>query len=214
MRKARNRLYYWELALMVGVGVALMACLWLDRSQSELSREVIRLHVLANSDGAEDQALKLQVRDAVLAAADGMIPAGASRAEAEAILQGALKQLAQAGAAVVEKNGYDYPVTASLEEQVWFPTKEYADFAFPAGQYTALRVVIGEGAGQNWWCVVFPPLCLATVSEQTAETLGDTLDSREVALITGEDQGYVIKFRAIEWWEGVKRRLEGERAER
>jgi len=207
--KERNRLYYWELALMVGVGLALVACLWLDRSQSELSREVIRLHVLANSDREEDQALKLQVRDAVLAAADGMIPDGAGRAEAETILSGALDQLARAGAAVVEEQGYDYPVTASLEEQVWFPTKEYADFAFPAGQYTALRVVIGEGAGQNWWCVVFPPLCLATVSEQTADSLGDALSSRQVALITGEEQGYVVKFRAIEWWEGVKRWASG-----
>ena len=72
----------------------------------------------------------------------------------------ALPALAEAGAEVVREEGYEYAVSASLEENVWFPTKQYTDFALPQGSYTALRVVIGEGGGRNWWCVVFPPLCL------------------------------------------------------
>lgn len=207
----RTKLYYWELALLAGVCVAMLVGLWLDREQRDLSREVIRLHVLANSDDADDQALKLRVRDAVLSVADGMIPAGADRAQAESILADNLAVLAAAGAEAVGEEGYPYPVTASLEENVWFPTKEYADFAFPAGEYTALRLVIGEGAGKNWWCVVFPPLCLGSVSEQSAEVMGDVLDSGEVALITGESEGYVVKFRAMELWEQFQQWLTREK---
>ena len=104
--------------------------------------------------------------------------------------------LAAAGAETVGEAGYDYPVTASLEEDVWFPTKEYEDFALPAGEYTALRIVIGEGGGQNWWCVVFPPLCLGSVSETTAETAASAgFSEDEISLITGENEGYVVKFK-------------------
>ena len=170
----------------------------------------MRLHVLANSDTQEDQALKLAVRDAVLAAADRVVPPGAELEEAEQALTQALPAIADAGARVVGEQGYSYPVTASLEHDVWFPTKEYTDFAFPAGEYTALRVTIGEGGGRNWWCVVFPPLCLGSVTENTAETaLEGGLEDREVSLITGEDEGYVVKFKAMELLEEFQGWLEG-----
>ena len=122
----------------------------------------------------------------------------------------ALPALAEAGAEVVREEGYEYAVSASLEENVWFPTKQYTDFALPQGSYTALRVVIGEGGGRNWWCVVFPPLCLGSVTETTEETaaLGDLSES-DVALMTGEDEGYGVKFKAIELWEDFKGWAEG-----
>ena len=121
---------------------------------------------------------------------------------------GGSRVLLVTGGGSVRRNGAYDAVTASLEEDVWFPTKEYSDFALPQGSYTALRVVIGEGAGQNWWCVVFPPLCLGSVSEATEETaaLGG-LSQEEVALMTGETEGYVVKFKAIELWEGLKAQL-------
>jgi stage II sporulation protein R len=107
----------------------------------------------------------------------------------------------------VAQEGYDYPVRASLEE-TWFPTKEYGDFSLPAGRYQALRVVIGEGAGQNWWCVVFPPLCLGSVSESTRDiALRAGMDEQQVALLTGESEGYVVKFKALELWEQLKAAL-------
>ena len=111
---------------------------------------------------------------------------------------------------MVREEGYEYAVSASLEENVWFPTKQYTDFALPQGSYTALRVVIGEGGGGNWWCVVFPPLCLGSVTETTEEAaaLGDLSES-DVALMTGEDEGYVVKFKAIELWEDFKGWAEG-----
>lgn len=193
-----------ELFLLLGIAAALLLGLWLEREQTRVSDSVLRLHVLANSDSAEDQSLKLMVRDAVLEEAKVILPEGSSVREAEQILGRNLERLAAAGAAVVEQEGYDYPVSARLEDS-WFPTKEYEDFALPAGQYRALRIVIGEGGGQNWWCVVFPPLCLASVSEPAAQTaLEAGMNGRQVALLTGESEGYVVKFKLLEWWEQLK----------
>ena len=206
----RDRLRRWEAALLAGVAAAALWGVRLDAQQAALADKVVRLHVLANSDSGEDQALKLQVRDAVLSAADGLIAPGGSLEEAEAAIVEALPALAAAGAQVVGQEGYSYPVTASLEHNVWFPTKTYTDFALPAGEYTALRVVIGEGGGQTWWCVVFPPLCLGSVTETAAETaLEGGLDSGEVALITGESEGYVVKFKAMELLEDFRGWVEG-----
>lgn len=195
----------WELALLLGLALAALLGVWLDKSQSALADQVIRLHVLANSDSQADQALKLKVRDSVLAAAEAYFQPGATRDETEAVLRAHLRELASAGAETVAEEGYAYPVTASLAENYWFPTKEYTDFALPAGQYTALRIVIGEGGGQNWWCVVFPPLCLGSVTERAAQTaLSAGLSEDQVSLMTGEDEGYVVKFRAMELWEGFQ----------
>lgn len=198
------RLRRWELALLLGLAATLLLGLWLEREQSDLADSVLRLHVLANSDSETDQALKLKVRDRVLAEAKSILPDGASLEVAERKIGENLSRLAAAGAEVVAREGYDYSVSASLEE-TWFPTKEYEDFSLPAGQYQALRIVIGEGEGQNWWCVVFPPLCLGSVSESTRETaLEAGLDEQQVALLTGETEGYVVKFKALELWEQIK----------
>ena len=197
-----HKLRRWELALLLGVALAALLGAWLDSSQSALADQVIRLHVLANSDSEADQALKLEVRDRVLEVAESYFQPGATRDETEAILRDHLEELAAAGAETVGAAGYDYPVTASLEENYWFPTKEYTDFALPAGESTALRIGIGEGGGHNWWCVVFPPLCLGSVTESAAQTaLSAGLSEDQVSLMTGEDEGYVVKFRAMELWE-------------
>jgi len=188
----------WELALMFGILVALAGGVWLGREQQELSDSLIRLHVIANSDSEADQALKLAVRDRVLAQAEALYPEGATLEEARESLESHLSALAAAGRSVVEEQGYDYPVSACLEE-CWFPTKEYEDFSLPAGDYTALRVVIGEGEGRNWWCVAFPPLCLGAASETVEEAAqAGRFTSDQAALITKEDTGYVLKFKSLE----------------
>lgn len=190
---------------MAGVALSLLLGLWLDGQQTALAAKVIRLHVIAASDSEGDQALKLEVRDRILAEAEGLFPPGCTVDQAADALAAQLPRLAQAGQEVVRAAGRDLPVTASLEPDVWFPTKDYTGFSLPAGPYTALRVVIGEGAGRNWWCVVFPPLCLGSVTETVADAsaLG-TLDGGDVALITGEEPEYVLKFKAIELWEEFK----------
>ena len=193
-----RRLKKWELALLLGVLCALVMGAGLSREQEQLSQSVIRLHVIANSDSQADQALKLRVRDRVLEQAQKLYPEGATLDQVRAILEDNLNLLAAAGRAAVEEEGADYPVTAQIT-QCWFPTKEYEDFALPAGEYTALRVVIGQGEGQNWWCVAFPPLCLGAASQSVDQAAQAGLFTQEQAgLITRENGGYVLKFKGME----------------
>ena len=205
--KSKTMIRRIELAALTALAGLLVFSLWLDRSQTALADDVLRLHVLANSDSEEDQTLKLAVRDRVLAEAAPLLEGVTGREQAEALLAASLQTLADAGAETVAAEGYDYPVMVSLE-QTWFPTRNYEDFSLPAGTYSALRVVIGEGEGHNWWCVVFPPLCLGAVSESVETTAAMAgLSEDEISLITGEDGGYVVKFKLVELWEELKQRL-------
>ena len=202
---SRSRLRLWEAALFLAFGLTLTAGLWASASEAALADRVLRLHVVANSDSDEDQALKLLVRDAVLAQAAPMLDGASDRESAERALSPRLDELARTAADVLAAEGCSDPVAVTLDNQ-WFPTKEYDGFSLPAGQYRALRVTIGEGAGHNWWCVVFPPLCLGSVTEESVETVaGEALSEDQVALITGQDGGYVLKFRLIEWWDELTR---------
>lgn len=195
------KLRIWESALLLAFGLTLTAGLWSSASQSALADRVLRLHVVANSDSAADQALKLQVRDAVLIEAAPLLEGLHDPKAAEAALLPHLDELALTGQAVLAQAGCHDTVSVSVEDQ-WFPTRNYDTFSLPAGNYRALRVVIGEGMGQNWWCVIFPPLCLASVTEEVAETAANAgLSGDQISLITGQDGQYVLKFRIIEWWQ-------------
>ena len=197
------KLKFFEIALLIGLAVFLTSGALALRTQDELADKVVRLHVLANSDSEEDQALKLRVRDAVLEQATAILEQSADRREAESRLRGQLLELERIAAKEIAAEGYDYPVTVNLENTD-FPTKEYDGFTLPAGEYLALRVIIGEGKGQNWWCVVFPPLCTAASADVPASALAAGFSEEEVSLITEETQGYVLKFKAVEWWETLK----------
>ena len=200
-----KRLHKWELALLLGLCAALLWGAWSAQQQEELSRKMIRLHVIAHSDSTEDQALKLQVRDAVLDYATAVLQRSADMAAAQQELQRELPRIESIARAAVTAEGYDYGVTASLG-QAEFPLKEYEGFSLPAGEYTALRLVIGEGAGQNWWCVVFPPLCTAAACEFDETALAAGLSEEDIALIT-ESEGYVLKFRAMELWQQLRQKI-------
>ncbi len=203
----KNRLKLIEIALLIGLAVFLASGGLALRAQSQLAERVVRLHVLANSDGQEDQALKLLVRDRVLARATELLTQARDRTEAEALLRAELPELEALAVRELQANGCAYPVTAELADTE-FPTREYDGFTLPAGEYLALRVVIGEGAGRNWWCVVFPPLCTAASADVPAAALAAGLTEEQVGLITEEDRGYVLKFKAVEWWEELRVRLE------
>lgn len=204
MKKSHFR--YWELALLLALAVTI---LWGAASlgqQEELGRKVIRLHVIANSDSPEDQALKLRVRDRVLARAQEILEQSADMEQAEQALTAALPELTREARETLAAEGCAQPVQARLEPAE-FPTKVYDSFSLPAGKYLALRVIIGEGRGQNWWCVVFPPLCTAAASDVPAVALDAGLTDQEVALITEADEGYILKFKSVELWQTLKAKL-------
>ena len=202
-----GRLKLVEIVLLLFLGAFLVSGAAALQTGQELSDKVVRLHVLANSDSEEDQALKLKVRDRILACAEPMLAGAADRREAEALLRDRVPELELAAAQEIRDNGYDYAVTVRLEDTM-FPTREYDGFTLPAGKYLALRAVIGAGEGQNWWCVVFPPLCAAAAAEVPETALAAGLSPAQVGLITEEDQGYVLKSKLVEFWRGLEGKLD------
>ncbi len=204
--KPSVKLKVFEIALLAGLAVFFLTGSLALRAQDRLADKVVRLHVLANSDSEEDQALKLLVRDQVLERAASLLEQAGDRRQAEMLLRQALPELEEAAAREIAANGYDYPVTAELVDAA-FPTKEYDGFTLPAGEYLALRVVIGQGGGQNWWCVVFPPLCAAASGDVPAAALAAGFTEEEIGLITEEDQGYALRFKAVEWWEALQEKF-------
>ena len=185
-----------EIALLASLLAAFLVCAFPIHAQNKLSDKLTRLHVLANSDSPEDQSLKLQVRDAVLAASEG---------EKE-LDQPLLNHLQRAAQQTVYRAGYDYPVTVT-REHCYFNTRTYENFSLPAGYYDAVRVIIGAGEGKNWWCVIYPPLC-AGMCEADWETVAREagLSEEEIGLIC-EEEGYVIRFRLVDWWGKLMHRL-------
>ncbi len=196
--RTNNKLCRWELALLLGAALALVMGTYLAGAQASLAGRVVRLHVVGATDSEYDQAVKLRVRDAVLAQAAPLLEGVETQEEARAILAAHLTELARAGSAAAE----GATITAEVEEDAWFPTKAYEDFALPAGRYPALRITLGEGTGRNWWCVVFPPLCTGAVTEPAAQRAGNFTPG-QISLITGESEGYVIKFKLLEWWDQI-----------
>ena len=193
-----KRVAKWELALLVGLMVSLAWGCWAERTEAQLSQKVVRLHVLANSDSEADQALKLKVRDSVLETASAVLEGCLDRETAERRLSAALPEIEDAARARIAAEGETQAVTAELRPTA-FPTREYEDFSLPAGDYLALRVVLGEGEGHNWWCVVFPPLCAETTSDLSQTAMAAGLTEYDIALIT-ESDGYQLKFKAVELW--------------
>lgn len=202
-RNIHSHLRTIELALGIAVAVTLIWGMVSLSRQQALADKVVRLHVLANSDSDEDQALKLQVRDKVVARAAEILQQTHTRPEAEKALTAALPEFETLAEQEIQAEGYSYPVTARLEETE-FPTKEYDGFTLPAGEYLALRVVIGAGEGHNWWCVVFPPLCTATETDLAQTAMAAGLSDDDVKLMTEDGNGYVLKFKSIELWESLK----------
>ena len=195
----------WECALLVLAAALTLFCSWLGGYRECLSGKLLRLHVVANSDSDADQALKLEVRDAVLDCAAGYLENVSDVRAAEQVLGAHLAELAGAGQAVVREKGYDYAVRASLGTS-HFPTKTYDGFALPAGDYRALRATIGAGEGRNWWCVVFPTLCVSAASEWQDTAVSGGLSDEDVRLMAEEDEGYVLRFKCLELWDKLSQK--------
>ena len=196
----------WELALLLGLCAAMLWGAWSMQRQDALAQKMIRLHVIANSDSEADQALKLEVRDKVLDFTTTVLQRSADMEDAQVRLREELTRIETIAQREIAAQGYDYPVTAQLASAE-FPLKEYDGFSLPAGEYMALRLVIGEGEGRNWWCVVYPPLCTAAAADMPQTAIQAGLTDHDVSLITGEDTGYVLKFRSVELWEQLRQWL-------
>ena len=195
------------LVLLIVSALTVSVCAALQVQQQRMSEKIIRLHVVANSDSGADQAIKLHVRDAVLATARQALQ-GAGDPQ-QAIAQ-ALPQLEAAANAALAAQGSRDTASVSFRREL-FPTREYDTFSLPSGVYRSLRVTIGAGGGHNWWCVIFPSLCVPATADgfvQAAEAGGFT--RAEIGLMTQADEGYVLKFRSLELLQALKKVLFGE----
>ena len=174
--------------------------------QQALASQIIRFHVLANSDTTEDQALKNKVRDAVLADMEALLSSTEDIEETRAIINDNIDRIKEVSKRVIEENNKDYNVNVKLENAL-FPTRAYSDMILPTGEYEALRIEIGEAKGQNWWCVMFPPLCFvdathSVIPKSTQTTLQNVLTEEEYSSIlraqTEEDIPLVVRFKIID----------------
>lgn len=195
------------LVLLIVSALTVSVCAALQAQQQRMSEKIIRLHVVANSDSSADQAIKLHVRDAVLSEARQALQ-GTDDPQ-QAIAQ-ALPQLEAAANAALAAQGSRDTASVSFRREL-FPTREYDTFSLPSGVYRSLRVTIGAGGGHNWWCVIFPSLCVPATADgfvQAAEAGGFT--RAEIGLMTQADEGYVLKFRSLELLQALKKALFGE----
>lgn len=184
------------LAVFFALGTAL------ERQQQDLSDQILRLHVVANSDREEDQDLKLQVRDAVLKEADRILDGVDSRDRALEKLRNNLDRLETAAEQTLAVQGSRQEVAVSLDREL-FGTRYYDTFALPGGYYDALRVTLGDGEGHNWWCVVYPQICTAAVSDQRAVAVMGGLTEDQALLLAGDEPEYEFRFRLLELFENI-----------
>ncbi len=165
-------------------------------AEGEIYEDTLRLHILANSDSKDDQALKIRVRDYILTEYGSRLRSGESIDEAKEEISVILPEIEADVSEKIAEWGYKYTVRATLSEE-WYETREYEDFTLPAGYYCSLRVIIGNGEGKNWWCVMYPPLCMEMACENAPWDDGViNYTKEEFSLITSGK--YNIKFKILE----------------
>ena len=183
----------------------------ISAASEDYKDKLIRFHVIANSDSEEDQNLKLKVRDAIINYLQPKLLESESIEESELIIKKEYDELEKISKNIILENGYDYDVKVGIDYSK-FPTKQYSNVVLPAGEYKALRIIIGEGKGKNWWCVMFPPLCFVdeqnnVIDKETDEKLKSVLTKDEYELIVEKDNKKVndlqIKFKIVEVFQKI-----------
>lgn len=178
--------------------------------QKDISNKIIRFHVLANSDSIEDQSLKLKVKDEIIKYMMPKLDKSSSIDESRKILKENDKEIKKIAENIINKNGYKYSVNTYLGQDL-FPIKTYGNITLPQGKYEAYKIVIGNGQGQNWWCVMFPPLCFVDVTKgevstkKTEQKMKKVLKEEELKCINNSKNSYEIKFKVIEKINKLKR---------
>lgn len=197
------------LIILITIYIFISAYNYVEAVSYDISNSVFRLHVIANSDSEEDQNLKYLVRDALLEYMNSITKSATSKEDVIEIASLHISEFEEIAKKVINENGFDYPVKIEIGNYS-FPTKEYGDISLPSGYYDALRVKIGNADGQNWWCVMFPPLCFiditsGVVEDSSKETLQNNLSDEEYALISDSDNMAInFKFKIVEFFKNVK----------
>ncbi len=188
--------YLFKSLVCAFVVTCLMAMTGFYGACEEIRGDVLRLHILANSDSDEDQKLKLKVRDGLLGYTDELFSECIDKNEALRLAQEHIGEIRSFAEKTVREYGYSYPVQAYVTNMS-FDTREYGKLTLPAGRYDAVRIIIGKGEGHNWWCVLFPALCLPSAG---GNVLGNALDGAEQDIVSGGDR-YQVRFKLLEWAE-------------
>lgn len=178
-----------------------------QRRQQDIAEEILRLHVVANSDSEEDQALKMEVKESIVTYLRGIMGDAKSVEEARLEIQKRLPEIEDLAREKMKMEGYDYEADAVLGK-CYFPVKEYGDMTFPAGEYEALKVNLGKSAGKNWWCVMYPTLCFVDstyqiVPETSKEKLKENLTEEEYNSLLDGGDNVQYSSRIIEWIQNV-----------
>lgn len=172
----------------------------LDKSCDGIREGILRLHVIAASDSVKDQQIKLLLRDEILLKGKDIFSESKTKADAEEKIKRHLAEIRKDAESFLKKIGYPYRIKISLEKS-FFPTRKYESFTLPAGFYDALKIVIGKGEGQNWWCVMFPALCLPA-AESADKTLDAILSEQQKEIISSEK--YEIRLWFVEKWQKIR----------
>ena len=171
-------------------------------TSENISDQVFRLHILANSDSAEDQQLKLKVRDEILKKGETVFSSSNSLEETIELCKNNIALFQQTAEQCLKDNGSDYDVKVYVDKE-YFNTREYDDITLPSGIYNALKIEIGQGKGHNWWCVMFPAICLSSVTD---DELNKYLSEDEQKLVNS-DSKYEVRFKIVEIYEKVKSKI-------
>ena len=208
MKKLKiGRIFF--ILILLSLFILISAISYVDAVSNNIADSVFRLHIVANSDSKEDQELKLKVRDELLSYMNIISKDSTSKQEAMQMVNEHKEEFIQIAEKVIKENGYNYTVNVQVEKAD-FPTKYYGDITLPAGTYDALKVQIGEAKGQNWWCVMFPPLCFVDVStgivpDNSKQELKQSLDDEEYDLISKTNDNEIsFKFKIIELFQNWK----------
>ncbi|MBO5936420.1 MAG: stage II sporulation protein R [Clostridia bacterium] len=192
-----------DISVFVTLIICIIATVSFENDCKGIREEILRLHVIANSDSDADQQLKLSVRDAVLKAGETVFSGSEDIISAEGRIAENTGVLLNCAKQTIAELGYDYDVKIELKRS-YFPTRVYDDITLPAGYYKAVRIIIGEGKGKNWWCIMFPPLCLPAARDNK-ETVSDFLTDEEMQIVTANHK-YEVRFWLIEKYYDIKNR--------
>ena len=188
---------YMKLLVCTFVVSVLLGMVPFESTCSELQRDVLRLHILANSDSDSDQQMKLRVRDEVIRTISPLYSDVKSKSEAIAITKDNMKLITDTAQSVVDSFGSEYEISARITN-MYFDTRYYDDFTMPAGMYDTLQITIGEAKGKNWWCVMYPTLC---VGASTKQSVRESLTADEYSVICADD--FEFRFKIVEYFEKI-----------